>query len=125
MEDASEASLAVAVRTMGMQLKKLDDTNAVQKVIAKALETANEEKKRLLEESSFHRLEAEGLRISLEASEKGRKDAEAELTWLLDQKKEIEKKMESVEADYVANFHNTEAYTNFSDYFAKVGHQEQ
>ncbi|KAL2487341.1 hypothetical protein Adt_32097 [Abeliophyllum distichum] len=88
------------------------------------LYAANEAKKRLLEELSFHRLEAEGLRRSLEASEKGRKDVETEITRLLDQKKEIEKKMESVEADYVANFHNTEVYTNFSDYFAKVGHRE-
>ncbi|KAL2497852.1 hypothetical protein Adt_23402 [Abeliophyllum distichum] len=78
--------------------KKLDDANAAQK--------------------------AEGLRGSLEASEKGRNDAEAEIVRLLDQKNEMEKKMESVEADYVENFHNTEVYTNFSDYFAKVGHQE-
>ncbi|KAL2497916.1 hypothetical protein Adt_23466 [Abeliophyllum distichum] len=124
LEDALEASLAAVVRTTGMQLKKLDDANTVQKVTVEALEAANEEKKCLLEELSLHRVEAKGLRRSLEASEKSRKDAEAEIVRLLDQKKEMEKMIESVEADYVANFHNTEGYTNFFDYFAKMGHQE-
>ncbi|KAL2540229.1 hypothetical protein Adt_01207 [Abeliophyllum distichum] len=131
-EDVLEASLAATLQadfkesdTNVLHLtKKLDDANAAQKVTAEALKAANEEKKRLLEELSLHRAEAEGLRGSLEASEKGRKDAEAEIVRLLDQQKEMKKKMESVEANYVANFHNTEAYTNFSDYFAKVGHQE-
>ncbi|KAL2481183.1 hypothetical protein Adt_34149 [Abeliophyllum distichum] len=55
--------------------KKLDDANVAQKVTADALEAENEEKKRLLEELSLHRVEAEGLQESLEASEKGQKDA--------------------------------------------------
>ncbi|KAL2519288.1 hypothetical protein Adt_15535 [Abeliophyllum distichum] len=60
--------------------KKLDDANTVQKIIVEALEaTANQEKKLALEETNSYRLEAEGLRESLEASEKGRKKVEAEL----------------------------------------------
>ncbi|KAL2474483.1 hypothetical protein Adt_35219 [Abeliophyllum distichum] len=41
-----------------------------------------------------------------------------------DGKKEVEARLANAEADFVANFHNTEAYTNFADYFARVGHQE-
>ncbi|KAL2481173.1 hypothetical protein Adt_34139 [Abeliophyllum distichum] len=104
--------------------KKLDDANAAQKITTEALEAANQEKKQAFEESASCRLEAEGLRLSLEASEKGRKDAEAEMARLLAKEKDMEEKLRSVEVEYVANFHNIEAYTNFSNYFAKVGHQE-
>ncbi|KAL2486717.1 hypothetical protein Adt_31473 [Abeliophyllum distichum] len=104
--------------------KKLDDANAAQKVTFKALEVTNEEKRLLREKSTFYRLEAEGLRGSLEASEKGRKEVEVEIARLLGEKKEMDRKLESVEAEYDANFHNTEAYTNFSDNFAKIAHQE-
>ncbi|KAL2518813.1 hypothetical protein Adt_15060 [Abeliophyllum distichum] len=104
--------------------KKLDYANVAQKITAEALDVANQEKKQVLEESASCQLEAEGLRGSLEASEKGQKEAEAKVARLLAKEKEMEEKMGSVEAEYVANFHNTEAYTNFSNYFAKVGHQE-
>ncbi|KAL2526843.1 hypothetical protein Adt_11897 [Abeliophyllum distichum] len=55
---------------------------------------------------------------------RGGKEVEAEIARLLGEKKEMEGKLENVEAEYVANFHTTEAYTNFFDYSAKVGHQE-
>ncbi|KAL2517344.1 Uncharacterized protein Adt_13591 [Abeliophyllum distichum] len=55
---------------------------------------------------------------------KRRTEAKAEVTRLLGEKNEMEAKLKNVEADFIANFHNTEAYTNFSDYFAKVGHQK-
>ncbi|KAL2481651.1 Uncharacterized protein Adt_34617 [Abeliophyllum distichum] len=143
LEDILEASLVTTVRTTGMQLKvlgeadlresdsnvlhltkKLDDANVVQKVTAEALEAANEEKRRLLEESTSHRLEAKGLRNSLDTSEAFRKEAEVEVARLLGEKKDLERKLKSVKVEYVANFHNTEAYTNFFNYFAKFGHQE-
>ncbi|KAL2492711.1 hypothetical protein Adt_28339 [Abeliophyllum distichum] len=38
--------------------------------------------------------------------------------------KEVEARLASAEADFVENFHNIEAYTNFADYFARVGQQE-
>ncbi|KAL2492345.1 hypothetical protein Adt_27973 [Abeliophyllum distichum] len=104
--------------------KQLDNANAAQRVAAEALEVANKEKKRLLDESKSHEQKARSLRKNLEAAEKGRKEAEAEVARLLGEKKEMEAKLENVEAEFVANFYNTEAYTNFSDYFARVGHQE-
>ncbi|KAL2486297.1 hypothetical protein Adt_31053 [Abeliophyllum distichum] len=123
--DVLEAVLATTIWASAMQLtKKLDYANAVQKITAEALETANQEKKLALKKIVSYRLEAERLRGSLEASEKGRKDAEAEEARLLAKEKEMEEKIGSVKAKYVANFHNTNVYTNLSDYFAKVGYQE-
>ncbi|KAL2517213.1 hypothetical protein Adt_13460 [Abeliophyllum distichum] len=104
--------------------KQLDNANAAQKVAAEALEAANIEKRRLQSESKSRGMEAQRLRGELEVSEKGRMEAEAEVTRLLGEKKEMEAKLENVEMDFIVNFHNTEAYTNFSDYFARVGHQE-
>ncbi|KAL2542800.1 Uncharacterized protein Adt_03778 [Abeliophyllum distichum] len=104
--------------------KRLDNANAAQNVTAEALESANKEKRRLQGESESHELEAQSLMGDLEISKKGRKEVEAEVARLLGEKKEMEAKLECVEADFVANFHNTEAYTNFSNYFDRVGHQE-
>ncbi|KAL2474393.1 hypothetical protein Adt_35129 [Abeliophyllum distichum] len=97
--------------------KKLDDANAAQKGATDALEATNGEKRRLFEE-------VEGLSSSLEASENGQKEAESEVAKLLGEIKEMEEKLGSIDDEYVANFHTTEAYANFSDYFTKVGHQE-
>ncbi|KAL2497428.1 putative abhydrolase domain-containing protein [Abeliophyllum distichum] len=97
--------------------KQLDNANAAQKVAAEALEAANKEKRRLLEEAKSRDEEISGLRKDLESSENGRKEAEAG-------KREVGAKLTYAEAEFVANFHNTEAYTNFSDYFAKIGQQE-
>ncbi|KAL2479944.1 hypothetical protein Adt_32910 [Abeliophyllum distichum] len=60
--------------------KQLDNANAAQRVAAEALEATNKEKKRLLDESKSHEQEAQSLRESLEATEKGRKETEAEVT---------------------------------------------
>ncbi|KAL2471645.1 hypothetical protein Adt_39781 [Abeliophyllum distichum] len=79
--------------------KQLDNANAAQRVATEALE-------------------------DLEVAKKGRNEAEAEVAQLVGKKKEMEAKLENVEVDFVANFHNTEAYTNFSEYFARVGHQK-
>ncbi|KAL2466583.1 hypothetical protein Adt_42434 [Abeliophyllum distichum] len=104
--------------------KQLDNANTAQKVAVEALEVANKEKRRLQGESESRELEGQSLRGYLEVFEKRRKEAEAEVARLLGEKKEMEAKLECVEADFAANFHNTETYTNFSDYFARVGHQE-
>ncbi|KAL2474987.1 hypothetical protein Adt_35723 [Abeliophyllum distichum] len=101
LEDVLEASLASAIRASAMQLK----------------EAANKEKRRLQEEAKSRDEEISGLRKDLESSENGRKEAEAG-------KRKVEAKLANAEAEFVANFHNTEAYTNFSDYFARVGQQE-
>ncbi|KAL2518586.1 hypothetical protein Adt_14833 [Abeliophyllum distichum] len=93
--------------------KQLDNANAAQKVAAEALEAANRDKRRLLEEAKSRDEEISGLRKELADAEKGKKEAE-------DGKKEVEAKLANAEADFVANFHNTEAYSNF----ARVGQQE-
>ncbi|KAL2461800.1 Uncharacterized protein Adt_45220 [Abeliophyllum distichum] len=135
-EDVLEAGLAAAIRVTSLQMKVLgsfgladlreSDSNILQ--LTKQLDNANAAqkvaKKRLLSESKSRNLEFQRLRGELEISEKGRTEAEAKVTRLLGEKKEMEAKLENVEADFIANFHNTEAYTNFSDYFARVGHQE-
>ncbi|KAL2474772.1 Uncharacterized protein Adt_35508 [Abeliophyllum distichum] len=104
--------------------KQLDNTNAAQKVASEALEAANIEKRHLLDE-------VQCLRENLDSSENSRRGAESDVARLLGEKKEMEErlgsaeaKLENAEAEFVANFHNTEAYTNFSDYFARVGQQE-
>ncbi|KAL2455994.1 hypothetical protein Adt_47003 [Abeliophyllum distichum] len=75
--------------------------------------------------------EVQCLRGDLDSSESIRREAESSVARLLGEKKEMEERLGSVEAklvnaeaEFVANFHNTEAYTNFSDYFARVGQQE-
>ncbi|KAL2505186.1 Uncharacterized protein Adt_20807 [Abeliophyllum distichum] len=97
--------------------KQLDNANAAQKVATEALEAANIEKRRLLEEAKSQDEEVSGLRKDLAIAEDGRKEAEAG-------KREVEARLASAKADFVANFHNTEAYTKFVDYFARVGQQE-
>ncbi|KAL2519093.1 hypothetical protein Adt_15340 [Abeliophyllum distichum] len=116
--------LQADLRESDSNVLQLDNANAAQKVAAVALEAANIENRNLQSESESRELEAQRLRKDLEVSEKGRKEAEAEVARLLGEKKEMEVKLESVEVDFIVNFHNTEAYTNFSDYFARVGHQE-
>ncbi|KAL2474255.1 hypothetical protein Adt_34991 [Abeliophyllum distichum] len=79
--------------------KKLDDASAAQKVTTEALD----------EETKSGRDEAENLMRSLKASEKGRNEAETEVAKLLTEKKELEGKLENVEVEFVATFHNTDA----------------
>ncbi|KAL2471987.1 Uncharacterized protein Adt_40123 [Abeliophyllum distichum] len=107
LEDVLETSLASGIRASTMQLKmeadlKEFDSNVLN--LTKKLNNANVAQKVITEA-----LEA--------ANGKKRKEAEAG-------RKEVEVKLANAEADFVANFHNTEAYTNFSDYFSRVGQQE-
>ncbi|KAL2491650.1 hypothetical protein Adt_27278 [Abeliophyllum distichum] len=112
-----EADLKESDSNLLNMTKQLDNANAAQKVAAEALEAANNEKRRLLDEAKSREEEMSGLREELAKSEKVKKEAE-------DGKKEVETRLANAEADFVANFHNTEAYTNFADYFTRVGHQE-
>ncbi|KAL2533269.1 hypothetical protein Adt_06620 [Abeliophyllum distichum] len=75
-------------------------------------------RKRLLEEAKSREEEILGLRNELANAESSKKEAEDWEGW------KVEARLTNAEADFVANFHNTEAYTNFADYFARVGHQE-
>ncbi|KAL2511821.1 Uncharacterized protein Adt_17421 [Abeliophyllum distichum] len=119
-----EADLRESDSNLLNMTKQLDNANAAQKVAAEALEAANMEKRRLQEEAKSRDEEISSLRRELanvakgkKAAEEGREEVEARL-------KETEAKLANAEADFVANFHNTEAYSNFSDYFARVGQQE-
>ncbi|KAL2492793.1 Uncharacterized protein Adt_28421 [Abeliophyllum distichum] len=112
-----EADLKESDSNLLNMTKQLDNANAAQRVVAEALEAANNEKKRLLEEVEARNEEISGLRKELANAEHGKKEAE-------DGKKEVEARLATAEADFVAKFHNTKAYTNFADYFARVGQQE-
>ncbi|KAL2497144.1 Uncharacterized protein Adt_22694 [Abeliophyllum distichum] len=112
-----EANLKESDSNLLNMTKQLDNANAAQKVAAEALEATNIEKRRLLEEAKSRDEEISGLRKELANAENGKKEAE-------DGKKEVEARLANAEVDFVANFHNTDAYTNFADYFARVGQQE-
>ncbi|KAL2469774.1 Uncharacterized protein Adt_37910 [Abeliophyllum distichum] len=112
-----EADLKESDANLLNMTKQLDNANAAQKVAVEALEAANLEKRRLMEEAKSQEEEVSNLRKDLAIAKDGMKEAEAG-------KKEAEARLASSEADFVANFHNTEAYTNFADYFARVGQQE-
>ncbi|KAL2504490.1 Uncharacterized protein Adt_20111 [Abeliophyllum distichum] len=119
-----EADLRESDSNLLNMTKQLDNANAAQRVAAEALEAANVEKRRLQEEAKSRDEEVSSLRQELANAAKGREEAEAGKEEVEARLKEVEAKLANAEADFVANFHNTEAYSNFSDYFARVGQQE-
>ncbi|KAL2498210.1 Uncharacterized protein Adt_23760 [Abeliophyllum distichum] len=119
-----EADLRESDSNLLNMTKQLDNANAAQKVAAEALEAANVEKRRLQEEAKSRDEEISSLRRELANAAEGRKVAEEGKEEVEARLKEVEAKLVNAEADFVANFHNTEAYSNFSDYFARVGQQE-
>ncbi|KAL2540183.1 Uncharacterized protein Adt_01161 [Abeliophyllum distichum] len=119
-----EADLRESDSNLLNMTKQLDNANAAQKVAAEALEAANVEKRRLQEEAKSRDEEVSSLRQELANAAKGKKEAEDGKEEVEARLKEVEAKLANAEADFVANFHNTEAYSNFSDYFARVGQQE-
>ncbi|KAL2540394.1 putative abhydrolase domain-containing protein [Abeliophyllum distichum] len=119
-----EADLRESDSNLLNMTKQLDNANAAQKVAAEALEAANVEKRRLQEEAKSRDEEVSSLRQELANAAKGKKEAEDGKEEVEARLKEVEAKLANAEEDFVANFHNTEAYSNFSDYFARVGQQE-
>ncbi|KAL2490852.1 Uncharacterized protein Adt_26480 [Abeliophyllum distichum] len=119
-----EADLRESDSNLLNMTKQLDNANAAQKVAAEALEAANVERRRLQEEAKSREREVSSLRQELANAVKGKKEAEDGKEEIEARLKEVEAKLANAEADFVANFHNTEAYSNFSDYFARVGQQE-
>ncbi|KAL2523716.1 Plus3 domain-containing protein [Abeliophyllum distichum] len=119
-----EADLRESDSNLLNMTKQLDNANAAQKVVVEALEAANMEKRRLQEEAKSRDEEISSLRRELANAAKGKKAAEEGREEVEARLKETEAKLANAEADFVANFHNTEAYSNFSDYFARVGQQE-
>ncbi|KAL2542937.1 hypothetical protein Adt_03915 [Abeliophyllum distichum] len=109
LEDVLEASLASAIRASTMQMKVLSEFRTriqEQRRLSAAASKSDKEQKQALE----------GLQAALDSARE-KKEMEERLG-------SAEAKLENAEAEFVANFHNTEAYTNFSDYFARVGQQE-
>ncbi|KAL2497882.1 putative abhydrolase domain-containing protein [Abeliophyllum distichum] len=119
-----EADLRESDSNLLNMTKQLDNANAAQKVAAEALEAANVERRRLQEEAKSRDEEISGLRKELADAEEGKKAAEDGRKEAEAGKKEVEARLANAEADFVANFHNTEAYSNFADYFARIGQQE-
>ncbi|KAL2532214.1 hypothetical protein Adt_05565 [Abeliophyllum distichum] len=113
-------------------MKKLDDANIAQSVTAEALERANGEKKLLREDTSSSQMEVANLteaavtnqeeitklKSDIEVSEKARLDIEVMNAILLAKKKSLVKRLENIKAEFIANFHDTEAYFEFSNLFA-------
>ncbi|KAL2503712.1 Uncharacterized protein Adt_19333 [Abeliophyllum distichum] len=137
-DDVLEASLASAIRASAMQMKVLGE-----------FRTRMQEQRKLVVQASKadkeHQQALDGLKAALDSARSAYEQMEADLkesdsnllnlTKQLDNanaaqkeaeagKREVEARLANAEADFVANFHNTEAYTNFVDYFAKVGQQE-
>ncbi|KAL2456447.1 Uncharacterized protein Adt_46790 [Abeliophyllum distichum] len=119
-----EADLRESDSNLLNMTKQLDNANAAQKVAAEALEAANVEKRRLQEEAKSRDEEISSLRRELANAAEGKRVAEEGKEEVEARLKEVEAKLANAEEDFVANFHNTEAYSNFSDYFARVGQQE-
>ncbi|KAL2528854.1 hypothetical protein Fot_21455 [Forsythia ovata] len=82
------------------------------------------EVERLKGEASCRQSEISSLQADLDVSTKVRSDAKGVYVNLLAEKKMLEEKLAGTEAEFTANFHNTEAYALFSAFFASVGHQE-
>ncbi|KAL2453260.1 putative abhydrolase domain-containing protein [Abeliophyllum distichum] len=119
-----EADLRESDSNLLNMTKQLDNANAAQKVAAEALEAANVEKRHLQEEAKSRDEEISSLRRELANAAEGKRVAEEGKEEVEARLKEVEAKLANAEEDFVANFHNTEAYSNFSDYFARVGQQE-
>ncbi|KAL2467184.1 Uncharacterized protein Adt_43035 [Abeliophyllum distichum] len=154
LEDVLEASLASAIRASAMQMKVLGEFRTQmqeQRRLSVAASKSDKEHKQALEGLQAALDSARMAYEQLEAHLKESDSNVLNLTKQLDnanaaQKQEggrvgrcpsdggeegdggkageREGELENVEAEFVANFHNTEAYTNFSDYFARVGQQE-
>ncbi|KAL2498060.1 hypothetical protein Adt_23610 [Abeliophyllum distichum] len=86
-----EADLKESYSNVLNLTKQLDNVNAVQKVASEALEAANIEKRLLLDE-------VQSLRENLDSSENSGKEAESDVARLMGEKKEMEEKLENVEA---------------------------
>ncbi|KAL2526338.1 hypothetical protein Adt_11392 [Abeliophyllum distichum] len=115
-EDLAEAKGHIATLT-----KRLDDTLAPQAIAYIVLEKVNEEKKALQLSSQN---EVSALRTDLEAFAKARLDDEEAYVNILSEKRVLKENLVGAEAEFIANFHKTEAYASFSAYFTSIGQQE-
>ncbi|KAL2519132.1 hypothetical protein Adt_15379 [Abeliophyllum distichum] len=116
--------MAEAESQIAILMKKLDDALNAQKIASEALEAANEENRQLRAEVLARQEEVSKLKSEFEECQKGKAEAEVHRDSMMAEKETLTRKLRDAEAEFVANFHHTEASTSFSNYFASVGHQE-
>ncbi|KAL2528841.1 hypothetical protein Fot_21442 [Forsythia ovata] len=90
----------------------------------KEASTRSSEVERLKGKTSYRQSEISSLQADLEASAKERSNAEGAYVNLLAEKNMHEDKLAGAEAEFNANFHNTEAYASFSAFFASIRKEE-
>ncbi|KAL2532304.1 hypothetical protein Adt_05655 [Abeliophyllum distichum] len=114
VEDWLEASLACLICLVAAQMKSLVAIRELKKKEVDASEaiSRSDQIKQYL-----------GSTLAL-AKKRKKVEAETIRDSVLAEKEDLAKKLQEVEASFVANFHLTKAYTSFSNYFASVGQQE-
>ncbi|KAL2512614.1 hypothetical protein Adt_18214 [Abeliophyllum distichum] len=137
-EDWMEASLACSIRSAAAQIKSLMVMRKLKKKVANTLEAmsqTNEIKEGLdstvaLVESAklayekARREEILKLKSELEKCQRGKAEVEIVRDSVMVEKEDLANGLEDAEDNFVANFHLTEAYTSFFNYFASVSQQE-
>ncbi|KAL2527522.1 hypothetical protein Adt_12576 [Abeliophyllum distichum] len=117
--DIAEAESQFVILT-----KNLDDPLNAQKIASETLEASNGENHRLTAEAFARHEEILKLKSELEESFKEKVEVEAVWDSVMAENEDLVKKLQDAEANFIANFHRTEAHASFSNYFASVGQQE-
>ncbi|KAL2552647.1 hypothetical protein Fot_06266 [Forsythia ovata] len=89
--------------------KRLDDALNAQNIASSALEAANEEKRKMMTEALTRHEEISRLLFELEESKNGKAEAEVHRASSLLEVEVLNQKLQNAEAEFVANFHQTEA----------------
>ncbi|KAL2494487.1 hypothetical protein Fot_38244 [Forsythia ovata] len=107
--------------------KRLDDTLNAQNIASEtseALDAANGKNHQLAAEDSAREGEIFKLKSNLEECLKEKMEVETIRDSIMAKKEDLVKKLQDADANFVANFHLTETYTSFSNYFVSVGQLE-
>ncbi|KAL2498211.1 hypothetical protein Adt_23761 [Abeliophyllum distichum] len=134
MDDLLEANLTGIIKAVGVQMRTLSSYNELKKycrgprkgqrreqTAGKKTSSHHSVVARTFEEAEANKVKIAMLNTNLEASDRRRLDVEATSADLLAEKKSLEENLENAKAEYTANFHNTGAYSNFSNYFTSIG----
>ncbi|KAL2458320.1 hypothetical protein Fot_55797 [Forsythia ovata] len=101
---------------------QLGDVLNAQRIALEALEVANGENHRLTTEALARQEEVPRLKSELEECKMEKMEAESLRDSTLAENEYLNKRLQNAEAEFVANFHHTDAYSSFSSYFTSVGH---
>ncbi|KAL2489518.1 hypothetical protein Fot_42810 [Forsythia ovata] len=115
----AEAESQIAILT-----KKLDNALNAQNKASEALEATNGKNRQLAAEATARKDEISKLKSDLEACLKEKMWVETVRDAVMAEREDLAKKLQDADANFVANFHLTEAYTSFFNYFASVRQQE-